>query len=150
MIINCETWEPVFLLVSEMGKSILITDFSCQYVRNIYFFPQLSALACEQGYLCLRIVFNAHPSDFVTQWGSQNNTPSYVTPQTCKYSKVKAKCTFLKIMARLFPTIMSNKYISKTVCTFFGGEGAHKSQINHLITVNSSPSSSCNPALVLS
>lgn len=36
-----------------------------------------------------------------------------------KYSKVKAKCISLKIMARIFPTIMNNKYISKTVCTFF-------------------------------
>lgn len=50
-----------------VGKSSIATDFSEEYVGNIYFFPQLSALACAQCYLCLRTVCNACPSDAVTQ-----------------------------------------------------------------------------------
>lgn len=82
LIFNCEIWGPVFLLVCEImvGKSSLVpyilTDFSCEYVGNVSFFPQLSALACAQGYLCLCTVFHAHPSDFVTHWGSRKNTLS--------------------------------------------------------------------------
>lgn len=109
LIINCENWGPVFMLACEImvGISSLVTDFSEEYMGNIYFFTQLSTVVWAQGYLCLCTVCNACPSDSVTQWGSRNHSLSLTRHhrhhRSCeKYSKAKLKCISLKTMAMYF------------------------------------------------